>query len=73
MKLTSVVFLATAAVAIAAPRPNIILCMADDMGWGDPGYNSTTVTLPDGRRRKLLDPPALRYTTLTDSRRVVPD
>lgn len=21
------------------PRPNVILCMADDMGWGDPGFN----------------------------------
>jgi len=29
-------------------RPNIILAMADDMGWGDPGYNSVTVTLADG-------------------------
>jgi len=32
----------------AAPRPNIILAMADDMGWGDPGYNSMTVTYPNG-------------------------
>jgi arylsulfatase A-like enzyme len=32
----------------AQPRPNIILAMADDMGWGDPGYNSMTVTYADG-------------------------
>ena len=31
-----------AAVALAKPlaeRPNFILCMADDQGWGDTGYN----------------------------------
>jgi arylsulfatase A-like enzyme len=28
-----------AAVAEEAARPNVILCMADDMGWGDPGFN----------------------------------
>ncbi|MBT8044626.1 MAG: sulfatase-like hydrolase/transferase, partial [Verrucomicrobiae bacterium] len=33
---------------LAAPRPNIILVMDDDMGWGDPGYNSKTVTYADG-------------------------
>lgn len=36
------------AITSAAPRPNIILAMADDMGWGDPGYNSMMVTYADG-------------------------
>jgi arylsulfatase A-like enzyme len=26
-----------------AARPNIILCMADDMGWGDPGFNGNPI------------------------------
>jgi arylsulfatase A-like enzyme len=24
-------------------KPNIILCMADDMGWGDPGFNDNSI------------------------------
>ena len=24
-------------------KPNIILCMADDMGWGDPGLNRNSI------------------------------
>lgn len=40
--------LATLTALQAAPRPNIILAMADDMGWGDVSYNSMTVTLADG-------------------------
>jgi arylsulfatase A-like enzyme len=46
--LFSAAVIGLAAAAYAAPRPNIILCMADDMGWGDPGYNSATVTFADG-------------------------
>jgi arylsulfatase A-like enzyme len=26
-----------------AAKPNIILCMADDMGWGDPGFNGNSI------------------------------
>ena len=44
----------TGAIAMALPqalfsknkgidKPNIILCMADDMGWGDPGFNGNKI------------------------------
>ncbi|MHC4639554.1 MAG: sulfatase family protein [Planctomycetota bacterium] len=28
---------------VSATKPNVILCMADDMGWGDTGYNGHPV------------------------------
>ena len=36
-------FVLAAAPVIAADRPNIILCMADDQGWGDTAYNGHPV------------------------------
>ncbi len=29
--------------AAAAARPNVILMMADDMGWGDPAFNGNRI------------------------------
>src|SRR5262245_5564437 len=34
--------IAIAQSAFAATKPNFILCMADDQGWGDVGYNGNT-------------------------------
>ena len=33
------VVLALPSLADSSPRPNFILCMADDLGWGDTGFN----------------------------------
>ena len=35
--------LSISADAISADRPNVILCMADDLGWGDTGYNGNKI------------------------------
>ena len=37
--LVSLSFLFTSTDELAAQQPNIILCMTDDQGWGDTGYN----------------------------------
>ena len=34
-------------VAEAAARPNIVLIIADDMGWGDVGYNGSEIRTPN--------------------------
>jgi len=50
-----------AAAAAERDKPNIILCMTDDQGWGDTGYNGhPELKTPNldtiGRRRHPLRP-----------------
>lgn len=45
---------------LAAEKPNIVLIMADDLGWGDPGFNGNAVI-----RTPHLDRMAANGLTLT--------
>src|SRR5438045_2804298 len=45
--LGSVTNTAFAASGGAAPRPNILFILADDMGWGDPGFHGSEIKTPN--------------------------
>jgi len=40
--LFSLIFLVSASFAAAQEKPNVILIMCDDLGWGDVGFNGGT-------------------------------
>ncbi|MBP80003.1 MAG: N-acetylgalactosamine-6-sulfatase, partial [Deltaproteobacteria bacterium] len=42
LTLTALCTLKTLA-TVSTDRPNVILMMADDLGWGDVGYNGNTI------------------------------
>jgi len=45
MKNALLVFLLLLSAPLFAERPNVILCMADDLGWGDVGFNGNEVVI----------------------------
>ena len=58
--------LTVTAVAFAAQKPNIILCMTDDQGWGDVSYNGLTkIKTPN---LDALAAAGLRFNRFTRSR-----
>jgi len=60
---------ATSATAPAAPRPNIIIIMSDDMGWGDLGCYGGEIRTPNLDR---LASRGLRFTQFYNTGRCCP-
>lgn len=45
--LMAIAFSGSVALAADAPRPNILLIVADDMGWADVGYHDSAIRTPN--------------------------
>lgn len=58
LRLLGLVFVGLAGPVLAQDQPNIIVIMADDLGWGDIGYNGSDIRTP------VLDEMAARGVTL---------